>query len=769
MASESTINKLREQIYEIIKTLPSDIAFKYVHGTYDESEKIFRTYIKPKLDPKLVATGFEQLERTQTPNAINSLLMKTNETKTKSIFLDSRNRQSFLSAVESFQEMAEFDNIFAFGQHVASFPTDVFHVIKHRWDKPIVINKKILNQREIPDFSHVVVIGDFDCSGYNKNPKTDEDANKILKVLPYGVLGKLDCHGWDKILFKKIKKLPYADTIDCSFSIESLSDLTNMIQPGLKELIIEDKFIKEANIESAKAFLTACKNTHPNLVLTGAKDNNQKLSLEIIASKATADLIQAQQVATDAIIDVDNLLKQNGDIISESDKAKAEKAISDLTVELASPEVTTKSLKQKTNTLLDVAKYLQKAIDRAKTTANKVNEVISKRISQTVTDVAKYLATDEGNEIPTAVKRDREKLRYYVGIAFRELNKTIGEKDYNDIKKIILREINIIEPLAKELGTSVDTVRDLVKETLFNNPEMKTYDEIRDAVKTVMAQQNELKEQKETKQDKVADTPKEKESKQPVQKRAIWLHPSVVEWIKNLNSIDKPAIIDQLNAFLNPDYIPRDRKRFEICDEIAEIKTVNNGAPRLYASKQITPCMMIFRAGNKNDQKHTPVKELSRMFRQRYDSAKNVTSQLETVAPGAVTADLNCTTYVDNKVKHFTETFYRFDADDTQKMLGIPPTKATDNVKPSDVLGITKDSIREMPKDASFKPVFDDNGEQLPTFYDDFQLSNDSAVSTKNKFDAATGLLNQRDAEHEKTKASNVITRLFGGKGSHDK
>ena len=314
-----------------------------------------------------------------------------------------------------------------------------------------------------------------------------------------------------------------------------------------------------------------------------------------------------------------------------------------------------------------------------------------------------------------------------------------------------------------------DKADDLIKETLSSNPEIKTYDEIRDAVKDAIARQNELDEQKKTNQDKVAVAPKEKESKQPAQKRAIWLHPSVVEWIKNLNSIDKPAIIDQLNAFLNPDYIPRDRKRFEICDEIAEIKTVNNGAPRLYASKQITPCMMIFRAGNKNDQKHTPVKELSRIFRQRYDSAKNVTSQLETVAPGAVTADLNCTAYVDNKAIHFTETFYRFDADDTQRRLGILSEKEADTVKPSDMLGITKDSIREMPKDASFKPVFDDNGEQLPTFYDDFQLSNDSAVSTKNKFDAATSLLNQRDAEHEKTKANNVITRLFGGKGSHDK
>ena len=791
MASESTINKLREQIYKIIKTLPSDIAFKYVHGTYDESEKIFRTYIKPKLDPKLFATGFEQFERTQTPNAINSLLMKTNETKTKSIFLDSRNRQSFLSAVESFQEMAEHDDIFAFGQHVASFPTDVFHVIKHRWGKPIVINKKILNQREIPDFSHVVVIGDFDCSGYNKNPKTDEDANKILKVLPYGVLGKLDCHGWDKILFKKIKKLPYADTIDCSFSIESLSDLTNMIQPGLKELIIEDKFIKEANIESAKAFLTACKNTHPNLVLTGAKDNYQKLSLEIIASKATADLIQAQQVATDAIIDVDNLLKQNGDIISESDKTKAEKAISDLTVELASPEVTTKSLKQKTNTLLDVAKYLQKAIDRAKTTANKVNEVISKRISQTVTNVAKYLATDEGNEIPTAVKRDREKLRYYVGIAFRELNKTIGEKDYNDIKKIILREINIIEPLAKELGTSVDTVRDLVKETLFNNPEMKTYDEIRDAVKDAMTQLNELNEQKKTNQDKVADTPKGKEPAKPTAKAGttkLATNCKILKYVSKrfLSSLSRAEseevrnimrlfnVYDQPNMHATSVYVDQDGNQQTLSKFTCKGKNIFGwGHIGVGANKRI-----IFKSTTLTDAQGNIVKDengnpiyvlISCRYYAIHDKRKTQKEYATYVSDTTIAVSTDGVHDPANDIYSIS----RLDSSGDYEKYEWPepesPSKEQSNDIIKDATTIDKDSIHELPKDASFKPVFDDNGEQLPTFYDDFQLSNDSAVSTKNKFDAATGLLNQRDAEHEKTKASNVITRLFGGKGSHDK
>ena len=95
----------------------------------------------------------------------------------------------------------------------------------------------------MPDLRNFIIVGDIDISGYKG--KIEESVSSIL---PYAVTNKLYCSGWDRNLFNIIKKLPYAETIDCSMSIKDLGALKNddgsyKLPIGLKNLVVQSSII----------------------------------------------------------------------------------------------------------------------------------------------------------------------------------------------------------------------------------------------------------------------------------------------------------------------------------------------------------------------------------------------------------------------------------------------------------------------------------------------------------------------------------------------
>ncbi|MBO7066402.1 MAG: hypothetical protein J6W40_02135 [Alphaproteobacteria bacterium] len=162
----------------------------------------------------------------------------------------------------------------------------------------------------LPDLSNFIILCDIDLSGY-KSTTAGFSNEEILKVLPFAVIGKLDCSGWDLSLFNQIEKLPYAETIDCSGSIKDLSFLINAdggykIPNGLRTLIVQDSIINEPAFSSGKkdyqtkrTLAHALLDAHPDLNIIATERNGKEINLrEVLATVEKREKLATEKIAT---------------------------------------------------------------------------------------------------------------------------------------------------------------------------------------------------------------------------------------------------------------------------------------------------------------------------------------------------------------------------------------------------------------------------------------------------------------------------------------
>lgn len=245
-------------------SLPQDIQDKLTNAETDID-----------LFQDLIATPILQqtLKQLQQKCDIGALKFELSKQDIEKIFTDnSALKQNILETTADDSKLDKFVSIFD-SQKLQSESDTWVTFLCNRLSTPIRASQQTTQSRPFLDLSNFVIIGDIDCSGY-KTPKSATDLSTLFKILPLGIIGKFDCSGWDKNLFAQIDKLPFADTIDCSFSINSLDDLIGKLPNSLKTLVVQETLIKPNSLQNdAKKLQSAQKfmETYPNLMIVDAK------------------------------------------------------------------------------------------------------------------------------------------------------------------------------------------------------------------------------------------------------------------------------------------------------------------------------------------------------------------------------------------------------------------------------------------------------------------------------------------------------------------
>ena len=445
-------------------------------------------------------------------------------------------------------------------------------------------------------------------------------------MLPLAVGGTFKMSGCRELFLKLGNKhhLPFAETINLTNTIESLDELIGKLPVGLKKLIVQQSLTKSIG-NDAKKLESARKfvEYYPDVNI-----NNGDLDSLIYKPTVSENIITVDTQKSEYIHQREEI------VIAQTQLPENRETIGQYAKKLAlDPEIPVNDV----NKLRD---YIR---------AVAIPELILD------TSVQHVIRTDEV--------------------------RMLLAEDYNDIKNIILREIKFVEPIATNLKTATNVVRPIVK--MFYTMG-KPLDEIQILVKQALDAQptnnpTPTAPQQLPKEDKPANSKPEK--------RMLWLNQSVIDRINSWAIDDKNIALERLDWFLNnPGAVPKDTNRFEIVEEIAEIKKHRRGGLRLYASRQVDPALMIFDAGNKGEQKDLDPRKMAKDFKQKYGSARTVSDQLANAAPGAETVQIQCTSYISGKPIKFFETFYNFDTDTVRQKLGIktapkpqPEQKKPDN------------------------------------------------------------------------------------------
>ncbi|MBR2286029.1 MAG: hypothetical protein IJ866_01035 [Alphaproteobacteria bacterium] len=445
-------------------------------------------------------------------------------------------------------------------------------------------------------------------------------------MLPLAVGGTFKMSGCRELFLKLGNKhhLPFAETINLTNAIESLDELIGKLPVGLKKLIVQQSLTKSIG-NDAKKLESARKfvEYYPDVNI-----NDGDLDPLIYKPTVSENIITVDTQKSEYIHQREEI------VIAQTQLPENRKTIGQYAKKLAlDPEIPVNDV----NKLRD---YIR---------AVAIPELILD------TSVQHVIRTDEV--------------------------RMLLAEDYNDIKNIILREIKFVEPIATNLKTATNVVRPIVK--MFYTMG-KPLDEIQILVKQALDAQptnspTPTAPQQLPKEDKPANSKPEK--------RMLWLNQSVIDRINSWAIDDKNIALERLDWFLNnPGAVPKDTNRFEIVEEIAEIKKHRRGGLRLYASRQVDPALMIFDAGNKGEQKDLDPRKMAKDFKQKYGSARTVSDQLANAAPGAETVQIQCTSYISGKTIKFFETFYNFDTDTVRQKLGIktdtkpqPEQKKPDN------------------------------------------------------------------------------------------
>lgn len=260
-------------------TLSKDIQKRLRDSSDKDSDEFNEVFTEHVAIPILERT----LEQARQKCEIGSILLEFDKGDVEKIFTDPTIKQDMSKTFADATDQDVYFDIF----NTDIIPTnkdEILPCIRSRSGNPINASQK-KTSKQIPDLSGFVVFSDIDCSGY-KMPKSDDEIQDIFKILPLGVVGTLNCSGWDKELFSKIKKFPYAEALNCSFSINDLNELTGRLPVGLKTLIVQDTLIKanslrdENKLESAKKF----RKQYPDLVITDSKGKHT-LPLDFDAPK----------------------------------------------------------------------------------------------------------------------------------------------------------------------------------------------------------------------------------------------------------------------------------------------------------------------------------------------------------------------------------------------------------------------------------------------------------------------------------------------------
>ena len=289
--AESKEELLRQKARKIMDTFSDEVTQMYLYGTPDDRTEIIKTYLLPDLEQDIIeqlndeyTKRIQENKNDEKSNILawhlgNILRLGTKNDRflawfvtlengeLESVFQNQNNKDKFFQDIDTYtpNEIEKLSEILP--------GNDGSTVIVKRYKDPPKIIKITSNKQSQVDLSEVIVIGDVDASGY-KFPKPNDETRTIFNTLPMAIIGKFDCSGWDKKLFALIDKLPFAETIDCSFSINSLDDLIGKLPDGLQTLVVQETLIKpnalqndQEKLQSAQKFME----TYPNLTIVDAK------------------------------------------------------------------------------------------------------------------------------------------------------------------------------------------------------------------------------------------------------------------------------------------------------------------------------------------------------------------------------------------------------------------------------------------------------------------------------------------------------------------
>lgn len=280
--------------------LPKDIQKKLVNDTIsnDEFHDIFQQYISiPILE--------QTLKQLQQKCEIGASFVEFQEHDVEKIFTDKHVKQDILETLSVDSRLNKYLNIF--DSQTLQKGTDTWLAcLCNRLSVPINASQQTTQNKPFLDLGDFVIVGDIDCHGY-KMPKSASDIKKLLKILPLAVIGKFICSGWDKNLFAQINKLPFAETIDCSFSVNSLDDLIGKIPNGLSKLIVQETLIKQNSLQSDPEKLDSAKKImqmYPCLTVTDTKEkyNLHETVQQITSLKETTNHQLQKQAATKTVV-----------------------------------------------------------------------------------------------------------------------------------------------------------------------------------------------------------------------------------------------------------------------------------------------------------------------------------------------------------------------------------------------------------------------------------------------------------------------------------
>lgn len=250
-----------------LASLPTDIQGKLLDENLDDDE--FHNLFQQHISIPILQQALKQLQQ---KCEIGTSQVEFNKQDIETIFTDDSVKQTIINTLSDDSKLTKHASIFD-SQDLQEAPDTWLTFLCNRLAAPIRATQQSTQNKPFLDLGKFAIFGNIDCSGY-KMPKSPEDISKLFKILPLGIVGKFDCSGWDKNLFAQIDKLPFAETIDCSFSINSLDDLIGKLPNGLQTLVVQETLIKPNALQNDQEKLKSGQKlleTYPNLVIVDTK------------------------------------------------------------------------------------------------------------------------------------------------------------------------------------------------------------------------------------------------------------------------------------------------------------------------------------------------------------------------------------------------------------------------------------------------------------------------------------------------------------------
>lgn len=551
---EEKINKQKiiDQIRDYIQNHPNinpALKRRFMLGelTSAEVDDFFDKYIQSNPE---IATNFALLAVTP-QNKTTVLGLNTDDDEFIAMLTNPDTKEAAIQDFYSQKRFETHDDIFEYATIIQNYikrtkpEKRLFAIVSNRFNLTIDASKNAFLAKRasnkdanidtpMPDLRNFIIVGDIDISGYKG--KIEESVSSIL---PYAVTNKLYCSGWDRNLFNIIKKLPYAETIDCSMSIKDLGALKNddgsyKLPIGLKNLVVQSSIIDPDAFLSRKKDYQQKRddahdliNAYPDLNIIAidknGKEINLKDSLAIAESQEASakkqEAVVSKQLTTLTPIDTPN---QNIPLISAQDTI-LKTAITHI-VNRISHDPSISGLGFSGNELSRIVKIVSK------------EDVYNRRMHDGSAELVKCLSTEYVNNDEIKTKLLEYMQKYYP-------NKF--ESPVSDIQPI---------PTTPKTNISAPT------------PDNRNTER--------------SKPQNDTKQSS----------------NITWLTKTVIDWINGLGN-QKTDVIRSLTryAFYGNDMVIKTDTRYP---KIREIKVKTKGGPRLYSIGK-NGTFLIFKTGSK--------------------------------------------------------------------------------------------------------------------------------------------------------------------------